>query len=337
MREMAFGQDASYSDEAFIERVNTDLANDLGNLASRALKMIEDYCGGALPAPDPSFAGTAAVESAARAAWTGLVSDFRGLAFNNGLARVWDLVGVLNRFIVQHEPWKMHAHPARRRDLDTILYDVAEGLRIVAVLLAPVIPESARRLHAALGAIGDVSAVRLDEFRWGVLKPGAAVSRGAALFPRIDKAAYLQQAAQKERDMSTPDTPSGPATPPAGGPAAGAPASGGPAEITIEDFQRVELRTAKVVAAEPVQGADRLLKLTVDVGTETRTIVAGIAARYAPASLVGKTIIVVANLKPARLRGVVSQGMLLAASDASGQPFILTTEDPSVPAGWRVK
>jgi methionyl-tRNA synthetase len=137
--------------------------------------------------------------------------------------------------------------------------------------------------------------------------------------------------------MDTPDTPSGqkpPSAPTAPAPAA---AARGPQEITLEDFQRVELRTGKVVAAEPVQGADKLLKLTVDVGSDTRTIVAGIATRYAPASLVGKTIVVVVNLKPAKLRGVLSEGMLLAASDAEGKPFILTTEDPSVPAGWRVK
>ena len=349
MREMAFGQDASYSDEAFIDRVNTDLANDLGNLASRALKMIEDYCGGTLPAPDPAFAGTAAIEAAARAAWTGLVDDFRGLAFNNGLARVWDFVGLLNRFIVQHEPWKMARDPARRRDLDTILYDVAEALRIVAVLLAPVIPESAQRLHAALGAAGEVSAVGLSDFRWGVLKPGAAITRGASLFPRIDKSAYLNEAAtQKELGMETSGTRGGAPAPPASGtPAQGAAASGPPvpcgtaagppAEITLDEFRRVELRTAKIVAAEPVQGADKLLRLTVDVGTDTRTIVAGIAGRYAPAALVGKTIVVVVNLKPAKLRGVLSEGMLLAASDPASQPFILTTEDPSVPAGWRVR
>ena len=338
MREMAFGQDASYSDEAFIDRVNTDLANDLGNLASRALKMIEDYCGGALPAPDPSFAGARAIEAAARTAWTGLLDDFRGLSFNSGLARVWELVGLLNRFIVQHEPWTMARDPNRRRDLDSVLYTVAEGLRVVAVLLAPVVPGSAQRLHAALGGTGDVSANRLDEFRWGVLRPGVAIRRGPALFPRIDKAAYLSQAAaQKEQAMDTPETPSGqkpPSAPVAPVPAA---AARGPQEITLEEFQRVELRTAKIVAAEPVQGADKLLKLTVDVGSDTRTIVAGIATRYAPASLVGKTIVVVVNLKPAKLRGVLSEGMLLAASDASGQPFILTTEDPSVPAGWRVK
>src|SRR5439155_1698947 len=202
-------------------RVNTDLANDLGNLLSRALKMIEDYCGGTIPAPDPSFRDDEPLKDAAREAWSGLVTAFEELDFSTGLTRGWSFVGLLNPFT----------------------------------------------------------------------RP--------------------------------------PAT-------AAAPGAGAPAEVGIEEFGRIDLRTARVVAAERVPGADRLLKLTVDIGSETRTIVAGIAARYPPESLVGKTIVVVANLKPAKLRGVVSQGMLLAASDASGQPYILTTEEP-VPPGWKVK
>ena len=345
MREMVFGQDASYSDEGFIERVNTDLANDLGNLTSRALKMIEDYRGGALPSPDPAF-DDAALRDAARAAWDGCIADFEALAFHNGLARVWDLVGLLNRFIVQHEPWKIAKDPAAARRLDAVLYDVAEGLRVVAALLAPVMPESAQRLWSSVGAPGEAAATRLDAFRWGVLSPGARTTRGGALFPRIDKAAWLKTAADsRETPMSGSDRPTAPPPSPSSAPAPAAPATAppaaaapaAPAEITIDDFLKVELRTAKVVAAEKVQGADKLLKLTVDIGAETRTIVAGIATRYAPEQMVGRTIVVVANLKPAKLRGVVSQGMLLAASDAGGAPYVLTPDDPAVPAGWRVK
>ena len=341
LREMVFGQDASYSDEAFVERVNTDLANDLGNLASRALKMIEDYRGGVLPAPDAGFAADADLRTAARGAWDGMVQDFEALSFHTGLAKVWDLVGALNRFIVRHEPWKLARDPGAARSLDTILYDVAEGLRLVASLVAPVMPASAQSLWRAVGAEGDVTAARLDAFRWGGLAPGARTVRGPALFPRIDKAAWLAGAAtaRKESPMENRDgVPPAPttATPPAAQPVAPA-AAAPPAEITIDDFARVELRTAKVLAAERVAGADRLLKLTVDVGAATRTIVAGIAAAYAPETLVGRTIVVVANLKPAKLRGIMSQGMLLAASDASGRPVILTTADPDVPAGLRVK
>ncbi len=333
LREMVFGQDASYSDEAFIDRVNTDLANDLGNLLSRTLKMIEDYCGGKTPKTDPRFREDEQLKVAARDTATGFVKDFEELDFSAGMARVWGFIGALNRFIVQNEPWKLAQDPGRRWALDSVLYTVAEGLRIVAILVAPVMPRSASEMWKRLGVAGDVGAASLEHVHWGELRPGHAVVRGEPLFPRIDKAAYLKDATvRKEANMEAPK--SVPAAPEAGTAApAGAP---GAAEIAIDEFTRVELRTAKVVAAERLQGADKLLKLTVDIGTGTRTIVAGIAARYAPETLVGRTIVVVANLKAARLRGVVSQGMLLAASDDTGQPHILTTDEP-VPPGWRVK
>jgi methionyl-tRNA synthetase len=334
MRDMVFGQDSNYSDEAFIDRVNADLANDLGNLASRTLKMIEDYCGGVMPKPDARFREDEPLKKAARDTWTGFTRDFEEMDFAAGLAKVWEFVGQLNRFIVQNEPWKIAQDAGRRWALESILHSAAEGLRIVAILIAPVMPTSAAGLWRRLGVAGDVGSASLEHFSWGELKPGRPIQRGEALFPRVDKAAYLKgAAAAREAAMDRPST---------GGPGAPAPAASpatsvtGTAEIGIDEFARVELRTAKIVAAERVQGADKLLKLTVDIGVETRTIVAGIATRYAPEALVGRTIIVVANLKPARLRGVLSQGMLLAASDASGQPYILTTEEP-VPPGWRVK
>jgi methionyl-tRNA synthetase len=363
LREMTFGQDANYSDEAFIDRVNGDLANDLGNLLSRTLKMIEDYSGGKIPKTDARFREDEPLKVAAKDAWSGLVRDFEALDLSGGLARVWHFIGLLNRFIVQNEPWKIAQDAGRRWAVDSVLYTVAEGLRIVAILIAPVMPAAAAEIWRRLGVTGDVTAASLEHFSWGALKPGRPIARGDSLFPRIDKASYLAEArGDKETTMETrkppaappqsppaPVVPAGPPGPPlaaaqASGPepgagaasaAAGAPAAG-TAEIGIDEFARVDLRTAKVVAAERVQGADRLLKLTVDIGAETRTIVAGIAARYAPESLVGRTIVVVANLKPAKLRGVISQGMLLAASDSAGQPYILTTEEP-VPPGWRVK
>jgi len=351
LREMAFGQDASYSDEAFIDRVNTDLANDLGNLLSRTLKMIEDFASGKVPKTDTRFRGDEPLKAAAREAWSGYVKDFEHLDFSGGLARVWDFIGLLNRFIVQNEPWKLAQDEGRRWALDSVLYTVAEGLRIVAVLVAPVMPRSAAEIWKRLGARGDVTAASLEHFSWGALKPGSATLRGDALFPRIDKASYLQGAAAEKETIMEPPRPTAPpqgaqrpsASPPgapspvagASAPAAGAPAAG-PVEIGIDEFARVDLRTARVMAAERVQGADKLLKLTVDLGAGTRTIVAGIAARYAPEALVGKTIVVVANLKPAKLRGVLSEGMLLAASDAAGTPYVLTTDEPVAP-GWKVK
>jgi len=355
LREMIFGQDANYSDEAFIDRVNTDLANDLGNLLSRTLKMIEDFSAGMIPKVDSRFREDEPLKAAAREAWTGLVKNFEALDFGAGLARVWEFISLLNRFIVQNEPWKLAQDPGRRWALDSVLYSVAEGLRIVALLVTPVMPVSAAEIWKRLGLKADINAASLEHFAWGELKPGTPIARGESLFPRIDKARYLAEArADKEPPMETrkPSLSPAPAaaatgaasagdTAPAAAPAAGslpaaaaAPASDG--TIGIDEFARVQLKTAKVLAAEKVAGADKLLKLTVDIGVETRTIVAGIATRYAPETLVGKTIIVVANLKPAKLRGVVSQGMLLAASDDSGTPYILTTEEP-VPPGFKVR
>ncbi|MFQ5876276.1 MAG: methionine--tRNA ligase [Acidobacteriota bacterium] len=325
LREMVFGQDAGYSDEALIDRVNTDLANDLGNLISRGLKMIEDYRGGHVPKPDPGFSGTEPLIAAARDAWSGLVRSFEGLDFSAGLAHVWDLVGVLNRFIVQNEPWKLAQDPSRAAVLDSVLYHVAEGLRVVALLVTPVMPRSASGLWRRLGLKGDPAEAGLGDFAWGGLKPGTSVARGEALFPRIDKQAYLGEAGAEAVPAKMAANPSGRPT-----------AGDGEDEVDIEEFARIDLRTARVVSAERVGGTDKLLKLTVDLGGETRTIVAGIAKRYRPEDLIGLTIVVVANLKPARLRGVLSQGMLLAASDASGEPCLLTTAEPIEP-GCRVR
>ncbi len=323
LREMVFGQDANYSDEALIDRVNTDLANDLGNLFSRALKMVEDYCGGKVPKPAPRVRHDEALKKAAGEAWSGFVKRFEDLDLSGGLAVVWDFVGRLNRFIVQKEPWKLSRDPGRRGELDAVLYAVLEGLRIVSVLVSPVMPAAAEEMRRRLGVAGEPKEPSLRRFAWGELKPGRPVTRGEALFPRIDKTAYLADArVPKESPMDKPKN--------------AEPAPSGPEQVTIDQFARLDLRTGRIVRAEPVPGADRLLQITVDIGGATRTIVAGIATRYTADALVGKTIVVVANLKPAKLRGVVSEGMLLAASDPEGRPYILTTEEPVEP-GWKVR
>ena len=331
LREMVFGQDANFSDEAFIDRVNTDLANDLGNLLSRTLKMIEDYSGGRIPKTDARFREDEPLKAKAREAWHGLVKDFDELDFSAGLGRVWDFIGLLNRFIVQNEPWKLSQDPGRRWALDSVLYTVAEGLRIVAILLVPVMPRSAAEIWKRLGIRGDVAGVSLEHFTWGELKSGLAIARGDSLFPRIDKTRYLAEAGAGKKEAATETARPGPAArgrPDAPSDAPSSDTPSGATEVTIDEFARVDLRTAKVVAAEGVKGADKLLKLTVDLGGATRTIVAGIAARYPPESLVGKTIIVVNNLQPSKLRGEMSYGMLLAVRLPDGGLRLVTTDGP---------
>ncbi|HEV8335680.1 MAG TPA: methionine--tRNA ligase [Candidatus Polarisedimenticolia bacterium] len=323
MREMAFGQDASYSDEALIDRNNSDLANDLGNLVSRTLKLIENSCEGKIPDPGERTRRESPLTSPARAAHQGFVARFRDFDFSGALARVWDLVSAVNRYLVENEPWKLHG-PAARDTLAEVLYSSAESLRIVGLLIAPVMPKAAGDLWKQLGIAEDPARGAIDPFRWGALSPGQPTARGAALFPRIDKKAYMARAAEeppapgrperispwKEKKMETQQPPS--------------PEDG----LTIEEFRKIHLKVGRVIAAEKVEGAKKLLRLQVDLGSEVRQIISGIADKYAPESLVGKQIVLVANLKPATIRGVESRGMLLAAEDASGQATIVTFDEP---------
>jgi methionyl-tRNA synthetase len=328
MREMAFGQDASYSDEALIDRSNADLANDLGNLASRTLKLVETLCGGTIPDPGASVRRAGDLTEPARAAFDGLVTGFEEFDFSGGLARVWDLVGAANRFLVENEPWKAASDPARKDGVAAVLYQTAEALRIVGLLVAPVMPRAAENLWRQLGIPENPAEGDLRGFRWGELSPGRPVARGEGLFPRVDKQAYLARLAEP-----APGRPGTAATAAPGKESAveqaGPPARG--AEIGIDEFKRVELRVGKIVAAERVEGAKKLFRVRVDLGTETRQIVSGIADKYTPEQLVGKSIVVVCNLKPAVIRGVESRGMLLAAADPDGRATIVTFDEPVDP------
>jgi methionyl-tRNA synthetase len=321
MREMAIGQDAQFSEEALVDRVNNDLANDLGNLVSRLLKMLQDFRGGRIPSPGADGGDLGLREAARRAVadWRAAFEEYR---FHDGLASLWSLVGETNRFIVRHEPWSLAKDPSRAKDLDTVLYGAAEALRILAIGVAPVMPSAAQSLWSCLGGAGDVAARGAEDLVWGGLEPGQQTRRGEALFPRVDKAAYFANVKPEETSMGQ-DQPT---------PAAG---QAEPETITIDDFMKVKLRVGRVLEAERVAGADRLLRLLVDIGSERRTVVAGIAQQYAPEALVGKSIILVANLAPRRMRGIESQGMLLAAEDPAG-PIIATFES-EVPPGSVVR
>jgi len=324
MREMAFGQDSNYSDEALIERCNSDLANDLGNLTSRTLKLLENSFGGVVPDPGPLASRGEGLGPPAQAAWNGMVAGFQDYDFSGALARVWELVSATNKFIVEKEPWKLAADPLRREELGWVLYEAAEALRVTGLLIAPVMPRAAQSLWHQLGLQQDPAEASLKEFEWGRLAPGAQIAKGEALFPRIDKKAYLAR-------LGTP------------APAAAKPAapiqretSVDEAMIEIDEFRKIRLRVGKVTAAEEVEGAKKLLRLQVDLGDEVRQIISGIADKYAPESLVGKQIVLVANLKPATIRGVESRGMLLAAEDAEGRATIVTF-DEAVTVGATVR
>ncbi len=324
MRDMAMGQDASFSEEALVDRINTDLANDFGNLASRLLRMIGSYRDGRIPSA--AGAGDGALREAAAAATAAWREAFDDMRFHDGLAAIWTLVGEANRYIVRHEPWTLAKDPGRRGQLDTVLYEAAEALRLAAVTTLPVMPSASRTLLAQLGCPEEADATGPEVLDWGRLLAGATCRPGEALFPRVDKKAYFA-------NITSPGASSGGAKPEektmeqSPGGAAGA----GPSDtITIDDFLKVKLRVGRILEAEKLAGADKLLKLLVDLGDEKRTVLAGIALQYAPESLVGKSCVIVANLAPRAIRGVTSQGMLLAA-DEGGRPIVATFESEVTP------
>jgi methionyl-tRNA synthetase len=337
LREGVYGQDWDYTDAAFVGRYNADLANDLGNLASRALTMVARYCEGKVPArpalpPDDAegFEGLLQRDLEQDPPETDFLGDvferYERLDFAGALSAIWTWIGRLNQRIVAEAPWEKAKDAAKRPELEAFLYRLLEAVRIVGVAVYPVIPRSAARLFAALGL--ETREPSAKDLEWGVLAPGASLGTIEPLFPRVEKPAAPRE--NKETRMS--ETPAGP--PPAPAAPAAAPA-GADGRIDIADFAKVDLRVARIKAAEKIAGSKKLVKLEVDLGTETRQVVAGIAESYAPEALVGKTIALVANLKPAKLMGVESNGMILAASP--GDKAVLCTFEGDVAPGTKIK
>ncbi len=330
LREGVYGQDWDFTDSAFVTRFNADLANDLGNLVSRALTMVRNYCDGKVPArPALPPAGAVGVEAllqidAALGAPSSLrrrvLDRYEQLDFAAALGEIWSWVSQLNQRIVQQAPWEMAKDPARRPELEAFLYRLLEGIRLAAVLVAPVIPRASGRIVSMLGLeAGEPSVADLE---WGRLEPGKPLGVIEPLFPRLEK---------KEKTVSEPSSPP-PAVPPVAptAPAAAPPVAATPEKIDIADFAKVELRVAQVLEAEKIQGSKKLLRLQVDLGDEKRQIVAGIAESYAPEALVGRKIVIVANLKAAKLMGVESNGMVLAATH-EGKAALLSVEAEVAP------
>lgn len=348
LREGSFGQDWDYTDGAFVTRYNADLANDLGNLVSRALTMVQRYCDGRVPArpavPTTGVADSIGFEFRLQIQpgflYTKVISLYDALDFSGALSWIWNWVYWLNQSIVQTAPWALAKIGDHRQALDDYLYRLLEGIRLLAVVLSPVIPVASGRIFAMLGLSGEPTPADLA---WGRLEPGAALGTVEPLFPRLEKAetaapAVAAPAKQKKKEPpvseTQPPAPPPVAPPPAAPPAAEAPAA--PVQVDIDEFMRLDLRVGRVLAAEPVPKSKKLLKLQIDLGeAEPRQVVGGIADAYAPESLVGRSVVVVANLKPAKLMGVESRGMVLAAS-IDGRAELVAFEKPVAP-GTKVR
>lgn len=306
VRDMTLGQDSNFSEVAFVHRYNAELANDLGNLLNRSVVMADRYVQGVVPNIDKGHPalGPLQAQSAQTLAAVGAAID--GLNPNAVLDAIWHLVREANRFVEVQAPWQLAKDPAKRADLEVAIYGLLETMRQIAVLLFPVMPTKAKDMWTQIGAGGVPESVTLNDLKiWGGLAAGVKVQPGDPVFPRIEEAVVVEEK-EEQTEM-----------------------------VSFGDFQRFKLRVARVDAAERVAGANRLLKLQISLGDEKRQIVAGIAQHYAPEALVGKQIVVVANLEPATIRGVQSQGMLLAAS-GDGKLSLLMP-DGDVPDGAEVR
>ena len=353
-REMVFGQDASFTDDAMLGRYNADLANDLGNLASRVMTLLHRNCGGRVPSPEGALMARPEEQGLVGAAADLIAkvpSAVRSFQLSVALRDIWELVGASNRYIVTREPWKLAKDPARRAELETSLFVSADTLRVVAELLRPFVPTTAERLLNMLGQ--PIEATSWTTLTVGTVEAGTALGETVALFPRIELTVEaLQQMANDtpgtpETAVPTPTaaTPASAETAPAAAPApaASAPVAMAAAAappvaelISYDDFMKIDLRVAKVVTAERVPKSKKLVKLLVDTGVDQRTIVAGIAEAYEPEALVGRTVAIVFNLKPAKLMGIESNGMVLAGSAEGGRPLLVSFEEP-LPPGSRVR
>jgi methionyl-tRNA synthetase len=341
LREIVFGQDGSFSYDALVTRYNSDLANGLGNLASRTLTMIERYFGGEIPKPGPKQGGETDAPSTAEfanEALTRVMHLYDRFSFSLALESIWEIVAMIDKYITVEKPWSLTDKPDDRARLATVLYTAAEGLRVVTALAHPVLPQATQKIWSQLGQTEPLSEFQLDVLSWGQLKPGTKIGKPEGIFPRVDKSETIARIEAMEQEPNkVPEPPTGVTASAASAPgAAAAPAAAPAAKIGIEDFAKVEMRVGQVKSAERVAGADRLLQLQVDIGDEVRQIVAGLALAYKPEQLVGRKVVVVTNLQPRKLRGVESNGMIVAASLPDGAP-VLAGFLEDVPVGARLK
>jgi methionyl-tRNA synthetase len=337
LRETVFGADGNFSYDALVQRYNSDLANGLGNLASRTAAMITKDCGGKIPRVNDLKPQDQTLAQHAQKTIGEVLEQYNALGFSKALEQIWSLISAADKYLTTEQPWALKEVEKERRD--AILATTAEVLRIVTALAYPVLPESTVKVWALLGQKTPLGAVNLESLSWGQLKPGTQLGTSQPLFPRIDKAEAIERMEAMENEAQKAPPPTAAPTPAAApaGAAGAAPAPEGVQRIGIEDFAKVEMRVGQIKTAERIIGADKLLKLTVDIGTEIRQICAGIAQFYEPEKLIDRKVVVVTNLAPRKLRGVESNGMIVAASiGPEGRP-VLAGFAEEVEVGARLK